>query len=277
MDYHGTGFSFIQMGAEESEGSVYNLIYTMDKNPDSLKIDSLPEEYSQIRTFQPEVTEYYAPKCIDSLDTPSLQSAIFQEAVQQEYTWLSTTVVSNHGWASYWASKRRYKKRKKDFASLLPLLRDKVHTMSMQFHCMNIITKTIKEVNPTQTPVDVCDQPIFALTKRLIWRYDCFKNYFCLFGGLHVEKSLLVMHGEFVSGSGLLKLLGISNLSVCSLQTVASAVSDIKGARYALQVSACVIYKKLVDAHSNSGSSLSILDWLNVISTLQWRFIGNKY
>ena len=144
--------------------------------------------------------------------------------------------------------------------------------MSMQFHCMNIITKTIKEVNPTQTPVDVCDQPIFALTKILIWRYDCFKNYFCLFGGLHVEKSLLVMHGEFVSGSGLLKLLGISNLSVCSLQTVASAVSDIKGAHYALQVSACVIYKKLVDAHSNSGSSLSILDWLNVISTI-WKQI----
>ena len=209
---------------------------------------------------------------------PSLDSLILKEAVDQEYTWLSTTVPLNHCWASYWADKKLYKKRKKDFAALLPLLRDKVHTLSMQFHCMENSTKTIREVNPNQTPVDICDQPVFALTKRLMWKHDRFKKYFCLFGGLHVEKSLLVMHGEFVTGSGLLKLLGISNLSVCSLQTVASTASDIKGARYALQVSACVIYKKLVDAHANSDSSLPILDWLDVISArstmaLYWKHI----
>ena len=86
------------------------------------------------------------------------------------------------------------------------------------------------------------------------------------------------MHGDFVSGSGLLKLLGISNLSICSLQTVISSVSDIKGTRYALQVSVCVIYKNLFYAHSSSGSSLSHLDWLDEISTtsamaLYWKQI----
>ena len=30
MDYHETGFSLIQMHSEESEGTVYNYIYTMD-------------------------------------------------------------------------------------------------------------------------------------------------------------------------------------------------------------------------------------------------------
>ena len=59
---------------------------------------------------------------------------------------------------------------------------------------------------------------------------------------------------------------------------MASVASDIKGARYAMQVCACVIYKKLADAHLNSGSSLPILEWLDVLSTqspmaLYWKLI----
>ena len=48
MDYHGTSLSLIQMHSEESECTVYNYIHTMDNAIHSLKIDSLPEEYSQI-------------------------------------------------------------------------------------------------------------------------------------------------------------------------------------------------------------------------------------
>ena len=75
-----------------------------------------------------------------------------------------------------------------------------------------------------------------------------------------LRSPLLLLHGNFVSGSGLVKLLGISNLSICSLQTVTSSVNDIKGVRYALQLSVCVIYKNLSVAHLYSGSALS--SWL---------------
>ena len=55
-------------------------------------------------------------------------------------------------------------------------------------------------------------------------------------------------------------------------------MSDIKGARYVMQICACVIYQKLVDAHQNSGSSLPILKWLEVLSTqspmaLYWKLV----
>ena len=115
----------------------------MDNDIDSLKIDSLPEEYSQISTFLSDVAVYYAPKCNDPTEIPSLESSILNEAVQQEIEWLDTTVALNHGWASYHASQKRYKKGKKDFTAVLPLLREKVHTLSMQYHCMNIVTNTI--------------------------------------------------------------------------------------------------------------------------------------
>ena len=64
-------------------------------------------------------------------------------------------------------------------------------------------------MNPNQTTVDTCDQPVYALTKQIQWRYpELFGNskYFPLFGGLHIEKALLIVHG------GLDKLLGQSKL-----------------------------------------------------------------
>ena len=49
---------------------------------------------------------------------------------------------------------------------------------------------------------------------KIQWRYpELFSNskYFLLFGGLHTEKALLIVHREFMKGSGLDKLLGQSN------------------------------------------------------------------
>lgn len=79
------------------------------------------------------------------------------------------------------ASLEWYKKHRKDFTVVLPLLREKVP--SMQNHCMNIVTNTINQANPGQTPVDVCDQPMFAPAKQIQWKYpEKSGNWSCLFG-----------------------------------------------------------------------------------------------
>ena len=49
---------------------------------------------------------------------------------------------------------------------------------------------------------------------KIQWRYpELFSNskYFLLFGGLHIEKALFIVQGEFMKGSDLDKLLGLSN------------------------------------------------------------------
>ena len=97
---------------------------------------------------------------------------------------------------------------RKDFTAELLLLSEKIHTLSVQYHCMNIVTNTINKVNPLQTPVDLCDQPIFTLSEQIQWRYpEKFGNYLCLFGGLHIEKSIILFHGDFLSGSVLFSYL----------------------------------------------------------------------
>lgn len=96
----------------------------------------------------------------------------------------------------------------------------------------------------------------------LIW---CFLDILSILW--YIEKSLLLLHDNVVSGSELLKLLGISKFSICSFKTATSLVNDIKLAWYSLQLSECVILKNLLVAHSSMSSAISHLNWLGEIST----------
>ena len=100
---------------------------------------------------------------------------------------------------------------------------------------MEIISKTIQLLNPNQTPVDTCDQPVYVLTKLIQWAFpDIFGNtkYFSIFGGLHIGKSLLIIHREFIRGSGLAELMQQCKLSVSGLGNATQFASDIKQGRY---------------------------------------------
>ena len=74
-------------------------------------------------------------------------------------------------------------------------------------------------------PADTSDQPIFAFTKELMIRFpDKFgpDKYFCLFGSLHIEKSLLIICDQVIKGSGLDQIMctcGLSIVGVNSLMT----------------------------------------------------------
>ena len=160
-----------------------------------------------------------------------MDGRVLADAINDEQLWLQNFESQNHAWSSYHASQKRGSINICVVDTILPLIREKVHTLATQYHCMNIISKTISVINPNQTPVDTCDQPVYALTKQTQWRYpELFGNskYFSLFGGLHIEKALLIVHGEFIKGSGLDKLLGQSNLSITGMENTVVNVTDIK-------------------------------------------------
>ena len=147
---------------------------------------------------------------------------------------------------------------------ILPLIPKTVHTLETQFHCMNITKSTIAYLNPLQTPIDVCDQPVYALTKQIQFQKpDLFggSQYFSLLGGLHIEHSLLIVHGELIKGSGLYDILSNNNFSIIGTGAVVNA-NHIKQARYCLQVLVCTIYSKLKDACNASNSSQKPMLWL---------------
>ena len=55
----------------------------------------------------------------------------------------------------------------KGINAVLPIIPKQVHMLSIQYHCMEIIKQTIAYLNPGQTPMDVCDQPAFPMTKEI--------------------------------------------------------------------------------------------------------------
>ena len=98
----------------------------------------------------------------------------------------------------------------------MPLIGEKVNSLKAQYHCMSIIKKTIHFINESQIPVDASDQPVYGLSKEVQLRYPStfgHDKYISLLGDIHMEHSILLMHGELIKGSGLDSILLHSKLS----------------------------------------------------------------
>ena len=97
-------------------------------------------------------------------------------------------------------------------------------------------------LNPGQTIVDTSDQTVvYALSKRLQLMYPHKfgqgKN-FPMFGGIHIDKLLLEIHGQLIAGSDFLDFLTIQNFQSLVLK-IALNVPKITSARYLIQVCLC--------------------------------------
>ena len=91
---------------------------------------------------------------------------------------------------------------------------------------------------------------------------EIFSNYFPLFGQLHIEQFLLVIHEQMVKGSGLLEILTENKSSMIGLSAVVN-VNNIKRARYTLQITLCSTFNQLREAMPNNLTDLSPYDWLS--------------
>ena len=86
-----------------------------------------------------------------------------------------------------------------------------------------------------------------------------------MFGGLHIEQCLLVIHGQLIHGSGLPEV---------------NVQNQIKRGRYCIQVVLCALYQKLCDAVKKDESPLHPLQWLEEKSKTSgmcyfWRMVIN--
>ena len=167
-------------------------------------------------------------------------SNLFDVGITDELSWLEN-VSQNEGdsspsWSKFHANANRQPSTDVGLIAIMPLINHKVSTLKAQFHCMNIIKGTIQHKNPTQIPVDVSDQPVYALSKEVHLRYPSLSGrcqYVCLLGDLHIEHTNLLIHGELIKGSGLEVILEKNKLSTKGTSAVVDG-NDIKRARYCL-------------------------------------------
>ena len=185
------------------------------------------------------------------------------ESIQFEYDWLNNE--SSCGWAKHHSSFQRFETEiNAGVNAILPMINKEVHRLDTMYHIINLNNKITNFFNPSQTPVDTCDQPVYALTKTIEWMHPealGSGKYLSILGGLYIEQSALVMYGEIIKGSGLKKILSSNDLSIIGTSAVVD-VNDIKHAWYCLQIASCAVFRKWKDAYVQSNSLLPILDWL---------------
>ena len=99
----------------------------------------------------------------------------------------------------------------------------------MQHHLIKLCIEYTNTLNRQQvTTVDCSDQPIYALSKIIQWKYPEFtySKYFALFGALLSEKELLIPNGQLV-GTGLKEILSDTSIYTAGLQTATVSVNHI--------------------------------------------------
>ena len=88
----------------------------------------------------------------------------YRNGINGEIAWLKTANATNFwtAWARY-HSQRSHHTRKPDISAILSLTDAPVHTLDTQHHCMEIVEKITKLLNPGQICLGQIDQPVYKL------------------------------------------------------------------------------------------------------------------
>ena len=77
-------------------------------------------------------------------------------------------------------------------STLLPLINDNINSPAMAKHCVMVIQKVIKDINPGQSAVITTDQPVYLFPNAFG------EDEFVMMGGLHIEMAMLSFLGDWL-------------------------------------------------------------------------------
>jgi hypothetical protein len=144
----------------------------------------------------------YVPALPDIDSRPVITARPLKELLEKEYKWLECVDSNiNHtlskkdfiSWGAYHASNGDAPAFRTS-SHMLPIFKEPAHSPTTMLHCMNRIVDVTEFLNPGQIPVMVVDQPLYAIAKRLQWKYPDSKigesRFVVLLGAMHIEKML---------------------------------------------------------------------------------------
>ena len=270
--YHGTSLSLFQFPSAANNGIERKYEKFVKINScGSKKVKDLPRFYVDVNEiYDPPSTFFLSAPTTNAIDD-LYSGEILDSAIKAEFDWLeyvasSTELTEDVSWSVHHSKRVSDEEKIKSVNSILPLLRQNVRTFNMQKHCIEITKAAIDVLNPGQIVVGVSDQPIYTIS-RILQQHLPNKFgpglYFPMFGGLHIEKLLLEIHGKMIEGNGLSEVLDVSHLSMTGAGNTLVNVPRITSARYLVQVCLCAEFKALQDVYSSSESALDIRSWMD--------------
>ena len=122
---------------------------------------------------------------------------------------------------------------------------------------MEIVEKTTQLLNSGQIFVDESDQPVYRLLKEIQWRFSNRfgpEKYFRLLESLHLVKSILLLCGLLIEGSG----YGILWIIHCWNRLFGVSKPHQKGKVLYSGCNLCHVLT-IISAHKNSGDKGPVL------------------
>ena len=174
------------------------------------------------------------------LDNLKGSNEVFYE---QEEEWLQKCLKAEDciPWSAYHAQQERNQGKIKTPANIavLPVFREQAHTMAMMQHSMNVTKLAVDLLNPGQTVVLTADQPLFALLKQIQFLKPSIygeKQFFIMFGALHIEQTALKSLGDWLGGSGWTDLITEAEITSAGRADSMLHSSHIRRTRYTHEV-----------------------------------------
>ena len=108
------------------------------------------------------------PSKLPPTPIPTTPESNYRNEISDKVAWIKTANATNFWTAqARYHSQRSHHTRKSDIIAILSLADAPVHTLDTEHHCMEIVEKTKKLLNPGQICVDESDQPLYELLKEL--------------------------------------------------------------------------------------------------------------
>ena len=261
---HGTAISLFQHPTRENHGQERAVVQLASVQ--LIKgIASLPKQYAEVPPVE-------AWKIDPSFPNTTVKADDFHRLtvdLSDEKKWLDhvKSVLDNSvqnqnekgctSWAAFHASQTTaVTDIPPDISCLLPLFQEEAKSVAMILHSMNTVKRSVEFLNPGQTPVVACDQPLYAIAKKIQWQWPETlgeKKFVVVLGGLHIEMAAWRALGDLLEGSGW----------TCATAASFLKASHVSRTRHAHQVSACSLhilmcktYEEYVEGLSDSDDKL---------------------
>ena len=270
--FHGTCITIHQHPTPESTNQ-----QDFELSDQGYKIE-LPSVYTNIENVE-SVDQVNAPP-----KTVTFPRFDFQTETEKEMQWLSqsqqimrkTSIDSGDqvSWAGFFSQFEPACTVEPAITGILPLFDEKSTSPAMLKHALKIITSLVHKVNPGQTIIVACDQPIFKVIKQIQWKTAEFneQRLIPMFGGLHLEMGIFSVIGKLLTDSGWLELIVEAGVTTIGRGQSILSASHIKRTRYVHEVSVCTFNLLKRKAYEDSSSELNYDDWCSEQSALSPTF-----
>ena len=241
-NFHGTGISLMQPNGNVGEDRA-----TAYSSEPLAKDEDLPDNFRIVPAVSIN-NKLQKPSAKPSQWSPTT----IEEVVIKEHDWLTSSKlllekeqVSEEdaiSWSAFHAKQQDKNSNEKSIIATLPLFYEKSDSPAMVKHAMNLQKDVTEFINPGQTPVLACDQPIYSQGKFLQWKYpDLFKNMILLLGGMHIEKALWTAVGDLLESSGWCTVLTQAGIGGSGTSDSFLKCADICRTREAHQMTALAL------------------------------------